>query len=89
MNDALVANQPNIALQYLTLGAQRRYAVTFHAIAQYSQVLVDSYRTTYRGELNGSYLEYIVAREMNGEANQLFYIYAMKNSDGTWRLDTM
>lgn len=88
MNNALLANEPNIALNYLNLAAQRNFYVTFHVIAPNMQEVVDSYHQPARGDINENYLEYLVARSING-SNQIFAIYSIKDRQGIWRIDSM
>jgi len=88
MNDALLANEPLLALNYLERRAQGQYFNTFRVIAPRMQSIVDSYRTPARSSVDDYYLEYIVPRA--GEnGNLLYYIYCVRTSDGTWRIKEM
>lgn len=88
MNDALLANEPVTALNYLNREVQGRYYITFRVIAPRMQSIIDSYRKPGRGAFNDYYLEYIVPREIN-EAKLLYYVYCVKDSDGSWRINEM
>ena len=88
MNTALVQRNVSGALSYLNTASQQRYASVFNELLPYMPAIVASYSRPQRVAVTGDILEYAVNRNIDG-VDSIFFIYALLDADGVWRLDSM
>lgn len=88
MNTALVQQNVSGALSCLNVAAQQRYAPVFNELLSYMPAIVASYSAPQRVSVTSDMLEYAVNRIIDG-VDSVFFIYALLDGDGVWRLDSM
>ena len=88
MNDALVKQNVSAALAHLNAIARQRYAPVFSDLLPDMPAIVASYSSPQRVSVTADVLEYAVNRVIDGE-DQIFFVYALRDGDGVWRIDSM
>ena len=88
MNDALVKQNVSAALAHLNAIARQRYAPVFSDLLPDMPTIVASYSSPQRVSVTADVLEYAVNRVIDGE-DQIFFVYALRDGDGVWRIDSM
>jgi glucodextranase-like protein len=88
MNAALLQQNVSGALSCLNGAAQQRYAPVFNELLPFMPAIVASYSAPQPVSATGEMLEYAVNRTIDG-VDSIFFIYALLDGDGVWRLDSM
>ena len=88
LNTALVQQNVSGALSCLNVPAQQRYAPVFTGLLPFMPAIVASYSAPQRVSVTGDMLEYAVNRTIDG-VDSIFFVYALLDGDGVWRLDSM
>jgi hypothetical protein len=87
MTDALARRDVEAALQPLNARARERYAPVFNELAADLPSIVASYSVPQFVSEGPGYLEYAVARLIDGET-KIFFVYLLRDADGVWRMDS-
>jgi len=88
MNDAVIAGNKEAALSYLSEPARGTYGPVFDVLqSDYAQIAA-SFSPLQGMGMSPEMIEYAVNRTIDGE-NRIFFIYFVRDLDGTWRLDSM
>ncbi len=87
LTEALVRGDVEAALQPLNARARERYAPIFNEFVADLPWIVSSYSVPQFVSEGPGYLEYAVARLIDGET-KIFFIYLLRDADGVWRMDS-
>ena len=88
MTAGLAGGNKAAAMSVLDYSAQQKYGPVFDALLPHMQQIVGSFSPLLRGDITGSYGEYAVVRQVNGQA-YLYFIYFIQDEGGVWHLDAM
>ncbi len=87
MTGALARADVEVALQSLNGRARERYAPIFNDLIADLPWIVASYSVPQFVSEGPGYLEYAVARLIDGET-KVFFVYLLRDADGVWRMDS-
>jgi hypothetical protein len=87
MTGALARGDIAAALQPLNARARERYTPIFQELAADMPWIVASYSVPQFVSEGPGYLEYAVARLIDGET-KIFFVYLLRDADGVWRMDS-
>ena len=88
MNNALLDGNVDLAVSYLTESSGDRYRPVFEALLENMPEIIESYSPLQPVTVASDFGEFAVTRQ-NGDRQQLYLIYFLKDDDGVWRLDAM
>ncbi len=88
MNDALRAGDKAGAMGYLNDSAKAKYGPVFDALMGHWTEIINSYSPLVRERLDEDIAEFVLSREVSG-LTHVYFIYFLKNPDGTWLIDAM
>lgn len=88
MNDALRAGDKAAAMGYLNDSAKAKYGPVFDALMGHWTEIIDSYSPLVRERLDEDIAEFVLSREVGG-LTHVYFVYFLKNPDGTWLIDSM
>ncbi|MGE0355388.1 MAG: Ig-like domain-containing protein [Burkholderiales bacterium] len=88
MNDALRAGDKARAMEFLNDGAKAKYGPVFDALMGHWAEIIDSYSPLVRERLDEDIAEFVLSREMGG-LTHVYFVYFLRNPDGTWLIDSM
>jgi hypothetical protein len=87
MTAALARRDVAAALQSLNLRAREKYTPIFNDLSSDLPAIVASYSDPQFVSEGPGYLEYAVARVIDGET-KIFLVYLLRDADGVWRMDS-
>ena len=87
LTTALARRDIAAALQSLNLRARERYTPVFNDLSSDLPAIVASYSDPQFVSEGPGYLEYAVARVIDGET-KIFLVYLLRDADGVWRMDS-
>jgi hypothetical protein len=87
LTEALARGDIEAALQHLNARARQRYAPIFNELLGDLPWIVASYSVPQFVSEGPGYLQYTVARSIDGET-KVFFVYLLRDADGVWRMDS-
>jgi hypothetical protein len=87
MTAALARRDVAAALQSLNVRAREKYTPIFDDLSSDLPAIVASYSDPQFVSEGPGYLEYAVARVIDGET-KIFLVYLLRDADGVWRMDS-
>jgi len=87
MTASLARRDITTALQSLNARAREKYAPIFNELSSDLPAIVASYSNPQFVTERPGYLEYAVARPIDGET-KIFLVHLLRDADGVWRMDS-
>ncbi|MCG8436332.1 MAG: Ig-like domain-containing protein, partial [Gammaproteobacteria bacterium] len=88
MNDRLIQGEVEAALRYMSNTAKRKYRPIYEEILDIVVEGISSYSAPVKTTIHNDWAEYAISRSQGGQ-QYVFFVYFMKDANGTWKLHSM